>query len=130
MYAINNKQSFDNVEKWLNEIRASADPNICIMLVGNKSDLATQRQVATEDAKAFAQRNKLAFAETSAANASNVESAFNELVAAIFHGLSAPTSAGTAPSTVVTATEKPSTINLNQPPPKPATSQTSSGCNC
>ncbi|KAJ8581010.1 ras-domain-containing protein [Rhizopogon salebrosus TDB-379] len=33
---------------WLKEIRDYADPNIVIMLVGNKSDLEHQREVPTE----------------------------------------------------------------------------------
>ena len=31
--------TFDNVERWLKELRDHADSNIVIMLVGNKSDL-------------------------------------------------------------------------------------------
>ena len=31
--------TFENVERWLKELRDHADANIVIMLVGNKSDL-------------------------------------------------------------------------------------------
>ena len=31
--------TFDNVERWLKELRDHADSNIVIMLVGNKCDL-------------------------------------------------------------------------------------------
>lgn len=43
--------TFENVERWLKELRGHADSNIVIMLVGNKSDLRHLRSVPTEDAK-------------------------------------------------------------------------------
>jgi Ras-related protein Rab-11A len=50
------------------------------MLVGNKSDLRHLRAVPTEEAKKFAQENGLSFMETSALEASNVESAFQNIL--------------------------------------------------
>ena len=46
------------------------------MLVGNKSDLTSKRQVETEAAKEFADSVTIPFLETSAKNATNVEDAF------------------------------------------------------
>ena len=43
--------TFENVERWLKELRDHADANIVIMLVGNKSDLRHLRSVHTEDAQ-------------------------------------------------------------------------------
>ena len=50
------------------------------MLVGNKSDLRHLRAVKTEDAAAFAEKNGLAFLETSALDSSNVEMAFQRII--------------------------------------------------
>lgn len=50
------------------------------MLVGNKSDLRHLRAVPTEEAKAFSAENGLSFIETSALDASNVESAFQTIL--------------------------------------------------
>ena len=61
---------------WLNELKEHSDPDIVIMLVGNKTDLKHLRAVNTEDAKEFAEQNKMMFIETSALDATNVESAF------------------------------------------------------
>ena len=48
-----------------------------IMLIGNKTDLAsTQREVSEEEGKKFAADHGLHFIETSAKTASNVEQAF------------------------------------------------------
>lgn len=35
--------TFDNVERWLKELREHADQSIVVMLVGNKSDLRCVR---------------------------------------------------------------------------------------
>ena len=39
VYDITRKDTFLNVDKWLRELREHSDPNISIILVGNKSDL-------------------------------------------------------------------------------------------
>jgi Ras-related protein Rab-11A len=50
------------------------------MLVGNKSDLEEQRAVSTEDAKEFAEKENLFFLDTSALQATNVDSAFQTVL--------------------------------------------------
>ncbi len=54
VYDISKHQTYDNVTRWLKELRDHADANIVIMLVGNKSDLRHLRAVPTEEAKQFA----------------------------------------------------------------------------
>merc|ERR1719440_2049590 len=80
VYDITKTVTFENVERWLKELRDHADANIVIMLVGNKSDLRHLRAVSTEEAMQFAEKHNLAFIETSALDSTNVELAFqNEL---------------------------------------------------
>ena len=45
VYDITKEASFQNVEKWLSELRENATADITMMLVGNKTDLASERQV-------------------------------------------------------------------------------------
>ena len=54
-----------------------------VMLLGNKSDLRDSRQVTTLEARHFAKENNLDFMETSALDATNVETAFQNLVAKV-----------------------------------------------
>lgn len=54
MYDIAKHLTYENVERWLKELRDHADSNIVIMLVGNKSDLRHLRAVPTDEARAFA----------------------------------------------------------------------------
>ncbi|ROV92012.1 hypothetical protein VMCG_09555 [Cytospora schulzeri] len=84
VYDISKHQTYENVTRWLKELRDHADANIVIMLVGNKSDLRHLRAVPTEEAKAFASENHLSFIETSALDASNVELAFQNILTEIY----------------------------------------------
>ncbi|KAJ9509042.1 hypothetical protein QJQ45_001531 [Haematococcus lacustris] len=77
--------TFENVERWLKELRDHADSNIVIMLVGNKSDLRHLRCVLTEDAQAFCEKESLSFIETSALESTNVEKAFQQILTEIYH---------------------------------------------
>lgn len=54
VYDIAKHLTYENVERWLKELRDHADSNIAIMLVGNKSDLRHLRAVPTDEARAFA----------------------------------------------------------------------------
>ncbi|KAL8966924.1 MAG: hypothetical protein Q9197_005715 [Variospora fuerteventurae] len=84
VYDISKHQTYENVQRWLKELRDHADANIVIMLVGNKSDLRHLRAVPTEEAKQFASENNLSFIETSALDASNVELAFQNILTEIY----------------------------------------------
>ncbi|KAK1375391.1 RAB GTPase [Heracleum sosnowskyi] len=84
VYDVTRNVTFQNVERWLKELRDHTDANIVIMLVGNKADLRHLRAVSTENAQAFAERESNFFMETSALESTNVESAFTEVLAQIY----------------------------------------------
>merc|ERR1712039_1147924 len=85
VYDISKQITFENVERWLNELRDHADSNIVIMLVGNKSDLKHLRAVATEDASQFSEKHGLSLIETSALESTNVEEAFQKILTEIYN---------------------------------------------
>ncbi|KAG0164479.1 Ras- protein Rab-11A [Apophysomyces sp. BC1034] len=77
VYDITRQSSFQNVTHWLKELREHADQNIVIMLVGNKVDLSdTSRAVTSDEGGSLAEQEGFLFMETSALDATNVESAF------------------------------------------------------
>lgn len=84
VYDVTRYPTFENVERWLKELRDHTDPNIVVMLIGNKSDLRHLVAVQTDDAKSFAERESLYFMETSALDATNVETAFAEVLTQIY----------------------------------------------
>ena len=102
VYDISKHVTFENVERWLKELRDHAEPSIVVMLVGNKSDLRHRRTVPTEEAMAFAENNSLAFIETSALDASGVDEAFRQILTEIYRLMSRKTMAseGASPSSL------------------------------
>uniref|UniRef100_A0A8C4EQN6 Ras-related protein Rab-25 n=1 Tax=Dicentrarchus labrax TaxID=13489 RepID=A0A8C4EQN6_DICLA len=83
VYDITKHLTYESVERWLKELYDHADPHIVVMLVGNKTDLESERSVPTEEAQGFAEKNGLLFLETSALESTNVEAAFNNVLAEI-----------------------------------------------
>lgn len=77
------------MQEWLDELRSAAEPNISIILVGNKSDLGEEkREVASEEAKEWAEKNGLkAFVETSAKTGDGVEQAFVDVAVEIYKNI-------------------------------------------
>ena len=113
VYDISKKITFENVERWLKELRDHAESGIVVMLVGNKSDLKHLRTVQTEEAIEFAKQNNLAFIETSANEGTNVETSFHNILTEIYHQLSRKAMA--ADESAQTAIPQGSRININGP---------------
>ena len=61
-----------------------AEKDCLIMLVGNKMDLHEQRTVFVRDGRSFARKNGLAFIETSALDATGVDTAFQRILQEIY----------------------------------------------
>lgn len=72
----------------MKELRDHTDPNMVVMLIGNKSDLRHLVAVSTNDGKTFAEKESLYFMETSALEATNVEKAFSEVLTQIYRVVS------------------------------------------
>ena len=85
VYGINSKQSFQNLDLWLEHLE-EANEEVAIFLVGNKSDLIQQRAVPYATGKL--QSKKISkcvhFMETSAyADVSSIMTLFDEIGKAI-----------------------------------------------
>mmetsp|Transcript_17271 Transcript_17271/g.21268 ORF Transcript_17271/g.21268 Transcript_17271/m.21268 type:complete len:251 (-) Transcript_17271:36-788(-) len=84
VYDITDRETFENLKRWLSEVQGNADSSIKLMLVGNKCDLTDQRTVTTEEGKAFAEQHGLAFLEASAKSGETVNEAFEKVIEEIF----------------------------------------------
>ncbi|KAL1217149.1 Ras-related protein RABD2a [Cardamine amara subsp. amara] len=101
VYDVTDQESFNNVKQWLSEIDRYASDNVNKLLVGNKCDLAENRAVPYETAKAFADEIGIPFMETSAKDATNVEQAFMAMSASIKERMaSQPAGSNARPPTV------------------------------
>ncbi|EAY05009.1 hypothetical protein TVAG_416520 [Trichomonas vaginalis G3] len=83
VYDITNRDSFENVRKWINDVDRLATPQVVKLIVGNKTDLEEKRQVSKNEGQAFADSLGVPFIETSAKNASNVHEMFIRMCKAI-----------------------------------------------
>ncbi|NXS51078.1 RAB17 protein, partial [Balaeniceps rex] len=67
VYDITNKETFNRAKLWLRDLEKEFLPHeIVIALVGNKTDLAAEREVTTKEGEEFARTKDLLFMETSA----------------------------------------------------------------
>ena len=79
VYAIDEKNSFIHLDSWLNEIRTHGNPDINILVIGNKVDLENKRVINRELAQDFVEKNNAKlFLETSAKTGFNAQNVFIE----------------------------------------------------
>ncbi len=79
IYDITNRNTFDNVKKWVNSIKEEVTSKVVIVLVGNKIDLDKKRQVQTDEGEQIAEEFDMPFFECSALTGENINSAFETL---------------------------------------------------
>ncbi|PTB40023.1 hypothetical protein M441DRAFT_141896 [Trichoderma asperellum CBS 433.97] len=94
VFDLSRKATFQHATDWLNDLRQIAEPDIVIVLVGNKADLTQQednkREVTREEAEEWAKRNGiLEYVETSAKSGENVEKAFMRVAERIYQNIQA-----------------------------------------
>ncbi|XP_052181230.1 ras-related protein RABA6b-like [Diospyros lotus] len=83
VYDITRKGTFENLKKWLHELREFGSSGMVVVLVGNKSDLDHSREVGTEEGRTLAKLEGISFLETSALENLNVEEAFLQMITQI-----------------------------------------------
>lgn len=123
VYDITKRQTFDNVSRWLRELRDHADSNIVIMMAGNKSDLNHLRAVSEDDGQALAEKEGLSFLETSALEATNIEKAFQTILTEIYHIVSKKALAAQEAASSTSLPGQGTTINVAD-----ASGNTKKGC--
>ena len=79
IYAIDNKESFNHAENWLNDLKSQANPDVRIFLVGNKADLEEDRKVSKDEVEKYKEEHHLdLFLETSAKTGHNARNVLVE----------------------------------------------------
>lgn len=102
VFDISRKNTFLSATSWLHDLRQIAEENIIVVLVGNKSDLASsstvsgdetaenKRQVTKEEAEEWCKANGvMQYVETSAKSGEGVERAFLEVAERIYQNIEA-----------------------------------------
>ena len=80
VYDTTSQTTFNNIDKWMSEIRDKALTNIKVMIIGNKIDLKDKRIIPIEEAMKKSQELQAPIMETSAYDATNVKEAFYDLI--------------------------------------------------
>ena len=83
-YDITCRESFENLQGWLEECKTNGNPEMTLVLVGNKIDMGDNREVSTEEGKAFAAENNMIFFETSAKTSERVGELFMQSSGTIY----------------------------------------------
>lgn len=79
VYSVISKNTFENIKKWVARVKNLSKENTIFFLVGNKSDLDTQREVTFLEGKEYGSHNFQFFVETSSKREYNVDILFKEI---------------------------------------------------
>ena len=93
IYDVTNTKSWSNVRNWVRNIEGNAPQTVNKILVGNKCDLASMRQVSTQQGEQLAREYGIKFFETSARSNLNVNDVFLTLATDVVERLAAGGSA-------------------------------------
>ena len=81
VYDVTVRETFNKLSNWLGECETySTKLDVVKMLVGNKIDKETERQVSRNEGLDFARKHSMLFIEASAKTRDGVECAFEELI--------------------------------------------------
>lgn len=83
VYDITNFISFQETNKWIQDVRSERGEDVIIVLVGNKTDLSSTRQVTAFEGMEKAKELDVLFIETSAKIGYNVNLLFRRIAAAL-----------------------------------------------
>ncbi|KAL3283849.1 hypothetical protein HHI36_018019 [Cryptolaemus montrouzieri] len=79
VYDITDEDSFQKVKSWVKELRRMLGTEICLIIVGNKTDLEKNRNVSFNEAEMYSEKVGAVYFETSAKLNQNVEEMFMKL---------------------------------------------------
>jgi len=85
VYDITRKETFEALDVWLSTLRETTTPDVKVVLVGNKKDEESQRQVTSDMGKAYVEKHGLySFVETSAKTGEGVIETFINIAKSLF----------------------------------------------
>ena len=79
MYDISDKDSFNNIENWMETINENSGSKMSIVLIATKCDLKEDRKITKEEGEELAKKFGLHFYETSSKNNINIKEAFYDI---------------------------------------------------
>ena len=87
VYAIDDKESFNNIKSWIEDVTTNTNEKPKFLLIGNKCDLEDKRQVSIVEAQQYAKTNNMEFIEVSAKDGFNIKIMFNSSLSELLKGV-------------------------------------------
>jgi Ras-related protein Rab-2A len=88
VFDITSEKSFENaIGNWYDEASQYGHKKMYFVLVGNKTDLETERKVSREEALSFCEQHSILYRETSAKNYPTTKSMFENVVKSILEDI-------------------------------------------
>ena len=84
IFDVTNIKSFENIKKWINEIKEEISENVSIVLIGNKIDNVKERKITKEQGEKIANEIGTKFFETSAKTGEGINESVFYLVKIIY----------------------------------------------
>lgn len=106
IYDVTTTKSWSNVRNWVRNIQDNAPQTVNKILIGNKCDLGTKREVTTQQGEQLAREYGMKFLETSARENLNVQEAFFTLATDVVERLVAGGAGSDPPPTDATEIRK------------------------
>ncbi|CAF2106526.1 unnamed protein product [Rotaria magnacalcarata] len=85
VFDLTDASSLDSIVNWIQELHKTGRQDLPMILIGNKSDLTTQRKVTYNQAIAVANQFNISYIETSALDGSNIDTMFISLIRDVCH---------------------------------------------
>ncbi len=91
IFDVTNKQSFKALDQWIEDViaQSSAHRNTPIVVVGNKVDAVSKRQVQKDEANAYCKAKGYIYCEASARSKEGVDEAFTKLAEVVYDKIDA-----------------------------------------
>lgn len=80
VFDLTSRSSFENIERWLRDVKDVARSDVVMILIGSKADLIDRREVKAEEAETYAKNNGMEYFETSAKTGAQINEAISALV--------------------------------------------------
>ena len=82
VYDVTNKETFNNLKNWISSTKenVSSDKNLKAIIIGNKIDLVSSREVNKQEAEELAKSFNYSYFETSAKRNSGIDEAIKNIM--------------------------------------------------
>lgn len=85
VYDLCKRETFLNLDKWVNDVRSLAGNDVSIIIAGNKCDKLTEREVSYDEGFKKSIKLKTQYIETSALENFNISNTFEDVVNAVYN---------------------------------------------